>query len=68
MKRTPWFDGNVKPVRVGRYERDIHLVDAIWDGIWDGKRWRTEAGLVSLYQHSDKPSTFHWRGLTRPAP
>ena len=58
-KRTGWYPPEVKPVRVGWYER-------YWCGLktlywWDGVCWRYEPESErSHYQH------LPWRGLTAP--
>lgn len=37
---TPWFPGDVKPVRVGVYQtEDANLGDDRFYNYWDGKRW-----------------------------
>lgn len=71
MKRTTWFDGNVRPVRVGLYEREC-------DGLqpssarWDGAMWMVLVAdrFGTTYQSIFQPGgerKFRWRGLTRPA-
>ena len=59
MKLTPWFDGSVKPVRVGWYERK-------WPhgwteyGHWDGFAWVYPEGNGKFWsQH------LPWRGLAQ---
>ena len=41
MKRTGWYNGTQKPVRVGVYERDYGtlLLTFNYFAYWDGKRW-----------------------------
>jgi hypothetical protein len=70
-KLTPWFPADVKPVRVGVYERDDSATDlgnghaaySHWSGSKWGHlcEWTNQAGeftsLISEYQ--DLP----WRGL-----
>lgn len=70
MKLTEWFPGDVKPVRVGVYERS-------WENgekfdypyyFWDGKQWRGQGvsredemirNTVSVFQNNP------WRGLAK---
>lgn len=58
---TPWFDGAVKPERVGVYQREYPT--GLYYSHWDGSKW-----MVGCY----KPYTSHcesdhqaypWRGL-----
>ena len=75
-KLTPWFDGNVKPVRVGPYERDWNsdpdykFTQREAMDVWDGHEWRVGllldrgaivAGPVSWNQSK------RWRGLAAPS-
>lgn len=56
---TPWFDGELKPVRVGLYERctDSGFVLYSW---WNGEDWYAGPALKrSLWQN------IRWRGLTQ---
>lgn len=69
---TPWFDGAIKPARVGLYQRCFSTVGRNWYwSYWTGKYWlalkydkrragRSHAG-VSCYQ------SLSWRGLASPA-
>lgn len=65
---TPWFDGSIKPARVGVYERNYG--DGYSYGreysFWDGRRWMcpcyspddaARETAVSAYQKEP------WRGL-----
>lgn len=64
-KRTPWFPGDVKPFRVGVYERELF---GIWFSRWDGRDWRvsnsTTRGANREAAVSPLQST-PWRGLAR---
>lgn len=76
-KLTPWFPGDVKPVRSGVYfvrqlSNDCKSGDVIFEGYcyWSGVRW----GSVTLEKaHAKKlavPPGFQnkpWRGLTKEA-
>lgn len=59
-KLTPWFDGDVKPARVGRYERDYYPNEDVdpfdW---WAGSEWRysSPTGATAYDQ------VRRWRGL-----
>lgn len=63
MKLTPWFDGSVKPVRVGVYEldyRDEDHASRTFYTAWDGLVWRyLESGDVAYAQDRN------WRGLAQ---
>jgi hypothetical protein len=64
-KLTPWFPGNVKPVRSGYYERD-------WTGdgntagfdpdYWDGDIWRLSKFGIAWRQRA---KALPWRGLAK---
>jgi len=61
MKRTGWYNGDQKPVRVGEYERSDYtlygFIDRDW---WDGELWLlAEDGYAIPEQH------LPWRGLTK---
>lgn len=61
-KVTPWFDGDVKPVRVGYYER---LSGSSWNpeysmDLWTGQSWvHVYMGCTLEKVRQDLP----WRGL-----
>ena len=71
-KKTPWFDGDVKPMRVGVYERDD---SATWLGdgseafsFWDGHYWMALSLDIDSANSRNYPSQFQllpWRGLAR---
>ena len=64
-KVTPWFGGDVKPVRAGVYERKIpDSGTAYWN--FDGRHWNyggdstpTNVGSIGLAFNQNMP----WRGL-----
>lgn len=65
---TPWFPGNVKPVREGVYQRQIPLYgDAYW--VWNGARWLNGGYATptsAKYHSGTSPSSeqcMKWRGL-----
>ena len=72
-KYTPWFSGDVKPARVGVYQRLYFTAPKPVYCHWDGANWgmpeinraryapTTNAGGIS--GHQNKP----WRGLTERA-
>lgn len=72
MKKTGWYSGDQKPVRVGLYEvknrDDSRRVGYKW---WDGKRWSLfRRNLQEAVAFNRKPSGFQesiWRGLTEKA-
>ena len=65
-KLTPWFPGDVKPVRVGHYERD-------WDGdgnalklspdFWNGDSWEAVYFVGDRERSKYTPQDHPWRGL-----
>ena len=68
-KKTPWFPGNVKPVHIGVYERDMthggrwsYWNGAFWCG-WGASRevayHNGQCGFLSNTQEA------RWRGLVR---
>lgn len=61
MKRTKWYNGYQKPVRIGEYERDYWLSGDVLKDIWDGSVWVAFTGWVCEHQH------LPWRGLTKEA-
>jgi hypothetical protein len=66
MKRTKWYNGYQKPVRVGYYERDywLNLGEelTVTQCYWNGTTWGLE-GTDLVYTHQHLP----WRGLTKEA-
>ena len=68
--RTDWFPGNVKPVRVGVYQRQYDWLLAF--SYWDGKHWGwTEPGTAKQAAEYRYPQSreqeLPWRGLPRAA-
>jgi hypothetical protein len=70
MKRTPWFPGDVAPVRKGVYERDYGPTDGILYSHWSGRKWGYWGSTpYRAYANGkgDFESVFQcmpWRGLT----
>ena len=67
-KLTPWFPGDVKPVRVGYYERDWDGGGNAWEvtpDFWNGDSWENVyfdgARDRAEYSRQDHP----WRGLAK---
>ncbi len=65
---TPWFDGSVKPARVGWYQRDYgrccQAEEYQYPDYWDGDNWYVGVGgrkPTNLICNGDMP----WRGLTK---
>ena len=69
MKFTPWFPGDVNPVRVGVYERDYHdgySCYCYWDGRYFGWASETPEAAKADYDRNGRQSTrqdLPWRGL-----
>lgn len=67
MKLTPWYPGNVKPVRVGVYERD-YPGEGIYFCKWNGKRWHAGNKKLKLAKKVPIPSfsqSLPWRGIAK---
>lgn len=69
-KMTPWFPGDVKPVHVGVYPRQISLTCNFYS-YWNGKFWgvfcpSVSAAFAKRHVKSDRQHA-PWRGLTEPA-
>lgn len=68
-KLTPWYPGDVKPVRVGVYER-CHAHGnrfSYWDGeYWCGWAQSPQAAKENMGSHSFEQYT-PWRGLKEQA-
>lgn len=68
MKKTPWFDGSVKPTRKELYERN----GTFWPtfSYFNGNFWGSySANPVDAFNCRRDPSRFQdlpWRGLTKP--
>ena len=73
MKLTPWFPGDVKPVRVGVYQRDYsgttfscHRSQYCY---WNGKFWSIFSfGPLEALEFKRQKSTLQnlpWRGVAK---
>jgi hypothetical protein len=64
-KLTPWFPGDVKPARVGVYEKDLD--DGVFKfSLWDGRKWRFCRESVGSALRQRERSAWqwaNWRGL-----
>lgn len=67
QKLTPWFDGTVKPVRVGVYQRKYH--NGIFYCYWDGKYFSSGtysiSGLVHKVRGMSPWQDLPWRGVMK---
>lgn len=71
MKLTPWFTGNVAPVRPGVYERYFIPTKIVRYAYWNGSVWcvggkTPKEALLYKKQKSAgqlKAVTIMWRGL-----
>jgi hypothetical protein len=71
-KLTPWFPGDVKPFRVGVYERDWNPSfegQAIYLDFWDGESWwqYSVTRQRACERFRKQYQFFRWRGLTKEA-
>jgi hypothetical protein len=70
-KKTPWFDGSVKPVRPGVYERRLSRTSQVRFARWIYGAWRSpaltaEQAAAETNQSMFQPGGllgFKWRGL-----
>ena len=66
MKKTTWFDGSVKPVRDGVYERK-HKRWIRYSKFYKGS-WRYTNDTVEFAASEKSPSMWQnlpWRGITK---
>ena len=68
MKKTPWFDGSIKPVREGVYQRMLgrdfywsRFENGEWYACWALSKF-SEAARTRVVSPLQKRS---WRGLTK---
>jgi hypothetical protein len=64
LNKTPWFDGEVHPVRIGVYERD-HCGNFSYS-YWSGAEWCFGSLTIGGALLNRVPSRFQdlpWRGL-----
>jgi hypothetical protein len=70
MKLTPWFPGDVKPVRVGVYERQYfrEQLETRYS-YWSGYKWSTWAptpkGALDLWYTVGALQDLPWRGVLK---
>jgi hypothetical protein len=66
MKLTPWFPGNVKPVRPGVYQQMCGFNRDVGYQYWDGKVWGLWSRTIEGARHDGWPASPQndpWRGL-----
>lgn len=70
MKLTNWIPGDVKPVRVGVYQRKYDqnsIASSTWYCYWNGEFWGVHGGTpkkAELNRGLDSPTqNLPWRGL-----
>jgi hypothetical protein len=69
QKLTPWFDGSVRPERVGLYQRENrvfkHVDYSYWNGVfWGGWAEQKQSALNNCGTRSSAQD-FRWRGLAQ---
>lgn len=69
-KLTPWFPGNVKPVRAGIYQQLSGFGKEIGYQRWDGKQWSVwcfskEAAESTTSVAANFFQNDPWRGLAK---
>lgn len=72
MKRTPWFDGSVKPWEPGPYERLYDAGTAVesvamckFDGVWYANGYGASDAMMARFISGSQ--NLPWRGLTKEA-
>jgi hypothetical protein len=69
VKKTPWFRGNVKPVREGVYER-VPTDATSKFSYWNGSYWCVSDvsvdGAADEQQSDSIDQSARWRGLAEP--
>ena len=70
MKLTNWIPGNVKPVRVGVYQRKYDqnsIASSTWYCYWNGEFWgmygATPKDAAEVKDISSGAQNLPWRGL-----
>lgn len=67
FKKTPWLPREVKPIRVGVYERR-YPTGAVSFSKWDGERWYVQGFSVGIASNIPEVSMWQnlpWRGLSK---
>jgi hypothetical protein len=68
MIKTDWFPGNIKPVRIGVYEKQIYNERSVFS-YWDGAYWFVYSySVLAALQHRGCKSVFQnskWRGISK---
>ena len=68
MKLTTWFPGDVKPVRVGVYERKYNMSRFYCYCYWDGEYWHVWAETPMVAEKAFLISALQnlpWRGALK---
>lgn len=72
MKLTPWFSGDVKPVRPGVYRRRFrHFLFGMQFCRWDGKHWHVgakrvrTAAIVNAVSWIQLDNVTEWQGVLK---
>lgn len=66
MKMTPWFPGDVKPVRVGVYQRHYSFENdrfCHWNGLFWSNNGRTVDIADQFSEVESRVQDLPWRGL-----
>lgn len=67
LKLTPWFPGDVKPIRVGFYERQYSSSDDRQQNYdldyWSGASWHYGNGQIKRPRDRALNQERRWRGL-----
>jgi hypothetical protein len=70
MRHSGWFPGEIKPVHIGVYERDIDTVQLSAKAYskWNGKHWCAAYTSMKSAEDNNIKSIFQlaeWRGVLR---
>lgn len=73
MKLTPWFPPEIKPIRVGWYQRKWRKDNDWFANYWDGAHWHHSESATATTQIPIEPhyeaichcENMYWRGLAK---
>lgn len=69
MRLTPWYPGDVKPVREGVYERRRIGVGTPYYSYWNGRWWGLLCITPTTARHNSRHTSIvqnrEWRGVKK---
>lgn len=67
LKLTRWFPGNIKPIRIGIYQRSYPT--GIYYSQWNGESWGIGFANISIAKaqsfYKSNLQELHWRGVRK---